>query len=134
VLSGIRKHQPNTQKMARATTMTASHHNNKVENKEDKTRPKCASGMLSDKMFGSGAVEMSLFNEDEFKGDDMKVFHCRKCGFMELYRIAKKRFATVTTKKERTPRTIHTRKNNHACLTSLFHPSVYNARACVGKG
>jgi hypothetical protein len=85
--------------MARATAMTAPHQNNEVESKEDKTR---ASRMLSDKMFGSGAVEMSLFNEDEFKVDDMKVFHCRKCGFMELYRIAKKRLPTVTTKKERT--------------------------------
>jgi hypothetical protein len=39
---------------------------------EDKTCPKCGSRMLSDKKFCSGAVETSLFNEGEFRGDDIK--------------------------------------------------------------
>jgi hypothetical protein len=39
---------------------------------EEKTCPKCGSRMLSDKIFGSGAVETSLFTEDEFRGDDIK--------------------------------------------------------------
>lgn len=56
--------------------------------------------MLSDKKFGSGAVEMGLFNEGEFRGDDIKAFYCRKCGFMELYRIEKKRLPAETTEKE----------------------------------
>jgi predicted RNA-binding Zn-ribbon protein involved in translation (DUF1610 family) len=58
---------------------------------EEKTCPKCGSKMLSDLKFGSGAVEMSLFKEGEFKGDDVKAFYCRKCGFMELYRVENKR-------------------------------------------
>jgi hypothetical protein len=56
--------------------------------------------MLSDKMLGSGAVETSLFNEGEFRGDDIKAFYCRKCGFMELYRIENRRLSAVTTEKE----------------------------------
>jgi hypothetical protein len=67
---------------------------------EEKTCPKCACKMLSDKRFGSGAVETSLFNEGEFRGDDIKAYYCRKCGFMELYRIENKRLPTVTTEKE----------------------------------
>lgn len=67
---------------------------------EEKTCPKCGSRMLSDKLFGSGAVEMGLFNEGEFRGDDIKAFYCRKCGFIELYRIEKKRLPTEPTEKE----------------------------------
>ena len=67
---------------------------------EDKTCPKCGSRMLSDRLFGSGAVETSLFTEGEFRGDDIKAFYCRKCGFIELYRIENKRFPAVTTEKE----------------------------------
>jgi len=67
---------------------------------EDKTCPKCGCKMLSDKLFGSGAVETSLFTGGEFRGDDIKAYYCRKCGFIELYRIENKRFPAVTTEKE----------------------------------
>jgi predicted nucleic-acid-binding Zn-ribbon protein len=67
---------------------------------EDKMCPKCGSRMLSDKKFGSGAVETSLFNEGEFRGDDIKAYYCRKCGFVELYRKEKKRLSAVITEKE----------------------------------
>ena len=57
--------------------------------------------MLSDKLFGSGTIEMSIFNEGEFRGnDDIKAFYCRKCGFIELFRIANKRISKVTTERE----------------------------------
>ena len=32
-----------------------------------------------------------VFNEGEFRDDDIKAFYCRKCGFMELYRVENKR-------------------------------------------
>ncbi len=58
---------------------------------EDKTCPKCGSRMLSDKTLGSGAIGISLIYENEFRGDDVKTYYCRKCGFMELYRAENKR-------------------------------------------
>jgi hypothetical protein len=58
---------------------------------EEKTCPKCGCKMLSDRLFGSGAVETSLFTEGEFRGDDIKAYYCRRCGFMELYRVENKR-------------------------------------------
>jgi len=67
---------------------------------EDKTCPKCGCKMLSDKIFGSGAVETSLFKEGEFRGDDIKAYYCRRCGFIELYRKERKRLPGVTTEKE----------------------------------
>ena len=67
---------------------------------EDKTCPKCSSRMLSDKIFGSGAVETSLFTEGEFRGDDIKAYYCRRCGFTELHRTEKKRLPATTTEKE----------------------------------
>jgi ribosomal protein L40E len=71
-----------------------------IEMSEDKTCPKCGSKMLSDKKFGSGAVETSLFTEGEFRGDDIKANYCRKCEFIELYRKERKRLPTETTEKE----------------------------------
>jgi len=67
---------------------------------EDKMCPKCGSRMLSDKRLGSGAVESSLFVEGEFRGDDIKAYYCRRCGFIELYRRERKRLPAVTTEKE----------------------------------
>jgi predicted nucleic-acid-binding Zn-ribbon protein len=58
---------------------------------EDKTCPKCGSRMLSDKTLGSGAIGVSLIRENEFRGDDVKTFYCRKCGYMELYRVENRR-------------------------------------------
>ena len=57
---------------------------------EDKMCPKCGSRMLSDKRLGSGAVESSLFVEGEFRGDDIKTYYCRRCGFIEALRERKK--------------------------------------------
>ena len=54
---------------------------------------------ISDKLFGSGAVETSLFKKGEFRGDDIKAYYCRKCGFMELHRIENMQFPAVTTEK-----------------------------------
>jgi len=68
---------------------------------EDKTCPKCGGKMLSDKLFGSGAVEMSLFSEGEFRGDDIKVCYCRSCGFIELYRIENRRSARALIRQSR---------------------------------
>lgn len=67
---------------------------------EEKTCPKCGSKMLADKNLGSGAIEASLIRENEFRGDDIKAYYCRKCGFIELYRRERKRLPSVTTEKE----------------------------------
>jgi predicted nucleic-acid-binding Zn-ribbon protein len=67
---------------------------------EDKTCPKCGSRMLSDKKLGSGATEATLIYENEFKGDDIKTYYCRKCGYIELYRIENKRRPSPATEKE----------------------------------
>jgi len=56
--------------------------------------------MGSDKIFGSGAVETSLFKDGEFRGDGIKAYYCRRCGFIEFYRIENKRFPAVTTERE----------------------------------
>jgi predicted nucleic-acid-binding Zn-ribbon protein len=67
---------------------------------EEKTCPKCGSRTRSDKIFGSGAVETSLFKDGEFRGDDIKAYYCRRSGFIELYRTGNKRFPAVTTERE----------------------------------
>jgi predicted nucleic-acid-binding Zn-ribbon protein len=67
---------------------------------EEKTCPKCGSRMLSDKKLGSGAVETSLIYENEFRGDNIKAYYCRKCGFIELYRTENKRRPAATSDKE----------------------------------
>jgi hypothetical protein len=36
-------------------------------------------------------IEVSLIRENEFRGDDVKAYYCRKYGFIELYRIENKR-------------------------------------------
>jgi len=56
--------------------------------------------MLSDKKFGSAGIEASLIHGDEFSGDDIKAYYCRRCGFIELYRIENKRIPKVTTERE----------------------------------
>jgi hypothetical protein len=56
--------------------------------------------MLSDRELGSGAIPVSLIQGNEFRGDDVKTFYCRKCGFMELYRVENRRLPAVTTEKE----------------------------------
>ena len=55
---------------------------------------------VSGKLFGSGAVGTGLFKEGEFGDDDIKAYYCRKCGFMELYRIENRRLPVVTTERE----------------------------------
>jgi predicted nucleic-acid-binding Zn-ribbon protein len=67
---------------------------------EDKTCPKCGSKMLSDLALGSGGIEITLIRENEYREDDVRTFYCRKCGFMELYRVENKRLPAVTTEKE----------------------------------
>jgi predicted nucleic-acid-binding Zn-ribbon protein len=63
---------------------------------EDKTCPKCGSRMLSDKALGTGATPVSLILENEWRGDDVKTYYCRRCGFMELYRVENKRLPYVS--------------------------------------
>jgi len=67
---------------------------------EDKTCPKCGCKMLSDKTLGSGSIPATLIIGNEFSGDDVKTYYCRKCGFIELYRIENRRLPAVTTEKE----------------------------------
>jgi hypothetical protein len=64
------------------------------------TESACSRHVARAPLFGSGAIETSLFNEGEFRGDDIKAYYCRKCGFIELYRKEKKRLPSVTTEKE----------------------------------
>jgi predicted RNA-binding Zn-ribbon protein involved in translation (DUF1610 family) len=47
-----------------------------------------------------GSIEATLICKNEFKGDDVTAYYCRKCGFMELYRIENKRLPGVTSEKE----------------------------------
>ena len=67
---------------------------------EDKMCPKCGCKMLSDRELGSAAIPVSLIRENEFMGDDVKAYYCRRCGFMELYRVENRRLPAVTTEKE----------------------------------
>ena len=58
-------------------------------------------GLLSKKKRvtrGASKRAKQLFNSPA--RDYIKPYYCRKCGFMELYRIENKRFPAVTTENE----------------------------------
>ena len=47
--------------------------------------PKCGVEMGNDRHLSS-YTEISLARENEYVGDRIRVFYCKACGFMELYR------------------------------------------------
>ena len=56
--------------------------------------------MVSPKKFVVGTNEVGLTQADQFSGDDVKAYYCRRCGFIELFRIENKRIPRVTTERE----------------------------------
>jgi predicted nucleic-acid-binding Zn-ribbon protein len=52
--------------------------------------PKCGSNMQADKHLQSLGSETELVSHEGFLGDEIRVFYCENCGFIELYRIKKK--------------------------------------------
>jgi predicted nucleic-acid-binding Zn-ribbon protein len=57
---------------------------------EVKKCPKCGSEMLADRRLVS-YVEISLAKENQYVGDNIKVFYCKNCGYIELYKEQKEK-------------------------------------------
>jgi predicted nucleic-acid-binding Zn-ribbon protein len=55
---------------------------------EVKKCPKCGAEMGNDRHLSS-YTEISLAKENEYVGDRIRVFYCKTCDFMELYREKK---------------------------------------------
>jgi len=54
--------------------------------------PKCGSQMREDRHFQALGSEVELVSKDAFLGDEVKVFCCENCGYIELYRGKKRGF------------------------------------------